>query len=273
MQVIEEFTQSKTGDDSLNEDKIVVTDYFIAVLDGVTSRRGQMLQGMTNGRFAVHTIAAEIARLPRNIDGHGAIAHLNERLRAISETAAAAENKTFGELLRRPAAAMVMYSRFRREIWRVADPAFMIDGTVNEKILPQEQNWCELRRAYIHARMAKGETEDYLRDNDNSWELLAPMMGVFNIFTNYDGEYGYGVLNGTPIPARHIDIYNADHAKEIVLASDGYPRVFSTFEETERFLQYVVTEDPLMYRLYPQVKSVRQGYVSFDDRSYIRFIP
>ena len=66
MQVIEEFTQSKTGDDSLNEDKIVVTDYFIAVLDGVTSRRGQMLQGMTNGRFAVHTIAAEIARLPRN---------------------------------------------------------------------------------------------------------------------------------------------------------------------------------------------------------------
>lgn len=273
MQVIEQFTQGKTGDDSLNEDKIVVTEHFIAVLDGVTSRRGQMLQGMTNGRFAAHVLAAEIARLPRQIEGRAAIAHLSERLLAAAETAAAAENKTFGELLRRPAAAVAIYSRMRREIWRVADPAFMIDGTVNEKEMALEENWCALRRAYIEARLAKGETEEFLRDNDNSWELLSPMMGEFKIFTNFAGPYGYGVINGTTVPDMHIDVYNADNAKEIVLASDGYPRVFATFEETERFLQYIVTEDPLMYRLFPQVKSVRKGYVSFDDRSYIRFMP
>jgi hypothetical protein len=273
MQVIEQFSQGKTGDDSLNEDKVVVTEYFIAVLDGVTSRRGQMLQGMTNGRFAAHTIAAEIARMPRNINARGAVDHLTERLRTHSEQVAASENKAFGDSLRRPAAAMVMYSRLRREIWRVADPAFMIDGTVNEKTFPQEQNWCDLRRAYIHARLAKGETEDFLRDNDQTWELLSPMMAEFKNFTNYAGPFGYGVLNGAHVPDMHVEVYNADHAREIVLASDGYPRVFSTFEETERFLQYVVTEDPLMYRLYPQVKSVKKGYVSFDDRSYVRFLP
>lgn len=273
MQVIEQFTQGKTGDDTLNEDKIVVAEHFVAVIDGVSSRRGQMLQGMTIGRFAAETIGAEISRLPRQIEARQAIDHLTERLKTISETAAAVENKSFGDALRRPACALVMYSRQRREIWRVADPTFMINGLSNTKAFPQEENWAQLRRAYICSRLAKGDPEDSLRDNDPTWELLSPMMAEFKVFTNYDGPFGYGVLNGTNVPDAHLEIFSADHAREIVLASDGYPYVASTLEETEKVLQYIVTEDPLMYRLYPQVKGVKPGYVSFDDRSYLRFIP
>lgn len=273
MQVIEQFTQGKTGDESLNEDKIVVDEHFIGVIDGVTSRRGQMLQGMTIGRFASETIASEIIRLPRQIEARQAIDHLTERLKSISETVAASENKSFGDTLRRPACALVMYSRYRREIWRVADPTFMINGLANTKSFLQEENWAQLRRAYICSRLAKGDSEDSLRDNDPTWELLSPMMGEFKVFTNYDGPFGYGVINGTRVPDAHVEIFNASHATEIVLASDGYPYVASTLEETEKTLQYVVTQDPLMYRLYPQVKGVKPGYVSFDDRTYIRFIP
>lgn len=274
MQVIEQFTQGKTGDETLNEDKFVVTEHFIAVLDGVTSRRGQMLQGMTNGRFATHTIATEIARLPRQIDARAAVDHLTERLKSISEAVAASENKVFSDTgMRRPAAALIMYSQARQEIWRVADPTFVIDGTVNEKSFPQETNWAELRRAYIHSRLATGSTEESLRDNDPTWELLSPMMGEFKVFTNYAGPFGYGVINGTPVPDVHVEVFSAFGAREIVLASDGYPYVARTLQETERVLQYIVTEDPLMYKLYPQVKGVKPGYESFDDRTYVRFLP
>ena len=273
MQVIEQFTQGKTGEEALNEDRIVVDEHFIAVIDGVSSRRGQILQGMTIGRFAAETVGTEILRLPRQIEARLAIDHLTERLKTISETAAAAENKAFGEALRRPACALVMYSRARREIWRVADPTFMINGIPNTKAFPQEDNWAQLRRAYICSRLAKGETEAALRDGDPTWDLLAPMMSEFKVFTNYDGPFGYGVVNGTRVPDVHIEIADAAHAREIVLASDGYPYVASTLEETEKVLQYVVTDDPLMYRHYPQVKGVKPGYVSFDDRTYIRFIP
>lgn len=273
MQVIEQFTQGKTGDETLNEDKIVVAEHFIAVIDGVTSRRGQMLQGMAIGRFAAETVGAEIARLPRQIEARQAIDHLTERLKTISETVCAAENKNFVEMLRRPACALVMYSRHRREIWRVADPTFVINGLVNTKAFLQEENWAQLRRAYICSRLAKGDAEETLRNGDPTWELLSPMMAEFKIFTNYDGPFGYGVLNGTRVPDAHVEVFSADHAQEVVLASDGYPYVASTLEETEKVLQYVVTDDPLMYRHYPQVKGVKPGYVSFDDRSYIRFIP
>ena len=273
MQIIEQFTQGKMGDEALNEDRIVIDEHFIAVIDGVTSRRGQMLQGMTIGRFAGETIAGEIARLPRQIEARQAIDHLTERLKSISEMVAASENKSFGESLRRPACALVMYSRARREIWRVADPTFMINGLVNTKSFPQEENWAQLRRAYICSRLAKGDSEDSLRNGDPTWELLAPMMSEFKVFTNYDGPFGYGVLNGTHVPDAHVEIFSAEHANEIVLASDGYPHVASTLAETENVLKYVVTEDPLMYRLYPQVKGVKPGFVSFDDRTYVRFLP
>ena len=276
MQVIEQFTQGKTGDDSLNEDNIIVTEDFIAVLDVATSRRGLTLRGMGNGRFAAQVVGAEIAALPPEIEARAAVDHLSEMLMREASAAAEAEGRPFAHTWDYPATALLVYSRARKEIWRVADSTFIVDGEPpHYRFFAQERTWCDLRRAWLQAQLSKGLSVEQLLENDGSWELLSPLIGELKIFANNDGvhsaPYGYGVINGHRVPDRCVEVYRAPDAKEIVFASDGYPEVLATLPLTEKALLDVVAQDPLMYRLQPQVKGVRKGWVSFDDRSYIRF--
>lgn len=270
MEVIEQFTAGKAGPDA-NEDAIAVSENFIGVFDGVTSRHGNTLLGASNGRFAACFLTDALAKLPKEITGPDAVASLNKALLAEGKKAAAEEGKEFTEIWSYPAAALLVYSRARREIWRVADSTFILNGKAHYRSFPQEETWAQLRRAFIHAKLAKGMTEQQLLDEDPSWNLLTPIISELKVFANHTGPFGYGVLNGSEVPATHIEVFDASAAGEIVFASDGYPEVFGTLEDTEAHIAKVLAEDPLMYKLYPQVKGVRKGHVSFDDRSYIRF--
>jgi glycerophosphoryl diester phosphodiesterase len=58
----------------------------------------------------------------------------------------------------------------------------------------------------------------------------------------------------------------------VILASDGYPELFDTLQETEEHLQKIIQEDPLCYKLQSLTKAVYPGQCSYDDRSYIRFV-
>lgn len=273
MKIIEQFTQGKTGDEAKNEDCIAVTNDFIAVFDGVTSRAAFTLGGTSTGVFASRTLAKAIKKLSADIDGPAAVASLNKTLKDASEAAAKKEGQVFADTWAWPGAALLVYSRARNEIWRVADSTFVMDGKANYKFFPQELTVADLRRTFICAKLAKGMTEAQLLDEDISWDLITPIIREFKIFANYDGPFGYGVLNGSVIPKTHIEIFTVGNTKEIILASDGYLEVFGTLAETESVLKKIVATDPLMYKLHPQVKGVRKGHLSFDDRSYIRFQP
>lgn len=276
MRVIEEFLQGKTGDEALNEDRIAVTDHFVGLFDGATSRAGVPLAGMTLGRFASQAVAEELQRLPAGIDARGAIDHLTQALRQRTEEAAAAEGRNFDADWSAPATAALIYSKARGEIWRVADSTFIVDGgEPNMRFFAQERVWCDLRRAWLQAQMVRGHSVEDLLENDRSWQMLSALIGELKVFANSDHAmahpYGFGVLNGAHVPDRYIEVYDAADAQEIVFASDGYPEVLRDLQATEDALRRTIAEDPLMYRIHPQVKGVRHGWVSYDDRSYIRF--
>jgi hypothetical protein len=273
LEVIEEFTQSKSGDEALNEDRIVVTDDFIAVIDGATSRAGAGLQGMSGGRFAALVLLEGIKEMPPRLSARAAIDRLTLRLEDHTRTAAAAEKKELKDPWSFPAAALLVYSRYMGEIWRVADSTYVVDGAAHAHTFPQEEIWCKLRHACLCAKLAKGATEEELSEKDPTWDILTPLISELKVFANYDGPYGYGVMNGAKVPDRHIEIFDAGDAREIIFASDGYPDVLPTLAETETQLKSLIAQDPLMYKLSPQVKGVKKGGVSFDDRSYIRFRP
>ena len=69
-----------------------------------------------------------------------------------------------------------------------------------------------------------------------------------------------------------IDIYDIPAGTEIILASDGYPYLENTLEASESKLKYILENDPLCYTLYKSTKGIQKGNVSFDDRSYVRFV-
>lgn len=58
---------------------------------------------------------------------------------------------------------------------------------------------------------------------------------------------------------------------DIVLASDGYPFLEPTLDQSERALAELKASDPHLISRFPTTKGFEPGLDSFDDRAYLRF--
>lgn len=80
----------------------------------------------------------------------------------------------------------------------------------------------------------------------------------------------YAVIDGFEIPTDKVKILRA--GREVVLASDGYPLLASTLDESEKLLHEQLKNDPLCINSFKATKGLMKGNVSFDDRAYVRFL-
>ena len=72
-----------------------------------------------------------------------------------------------------------------------------------------------------------------------------------------------------------VKIWTVPLGAEVVLASDEYPQLCRTLEESEAKLREIIAEDPLCLGGgggKAGVKGIMEGMESFDDRSYVRVI-
>jgi glycerophosphoryl diester phosphodiesterase len=67
-----------------------------------------------------------------------------------------------------------------------------------------------------------------------------------------------------------IKTIDVSRAREIVLATDGYPFLKPTLAESEAALRELLRKDPMLVTLYQATKGIMQGNCSFDDRAYLR---
>ena len=81
------------------------------------------------------------------------------------------------------------------------------------------------------------------------------------------------MLDGFFSDYQHVQIVNLpDTPTEVVLASDGYPQLHPTLEETEEALALQLRHDPLMVSTCRATKPLIAGNLSFDDRSFLRIL-
>lgn len=268
MKIIEQFTQGKFDDDSRNEDKIIVTDNFIAMLDGATSKRCPLLGGRAGGRFAVDSAPAVFASMPAEMTAADAVVALSRALRA--------QGDAYRDLLtgvEPPTYGMVVYSRARREVWRVGDLHFRLGAKdYPGSKLVDEINYAA-RALMVDIALRSGMTEAEIMKNDVGRDFIQPALDRQHFLANRSGTYCYGVIDGRDVPAEFIEVYDAADTSEIVLATDGYPVTLPTLAESEAYLADVLRDDPLMYKKHKGSKGLQTGQVSFDDRAYIRFTP
>lgn len=268
MKLIEQFICGKKKDATLCEDVIVTGDDFFAVIDGATGKSCPDIAGKTGGRFAAETIAQALGSLPADMHAQEAVRHLTGILRA-----ATAVHMTVTDKIEKPSCSLAVYSRIRREIWRVGDIGILLDGTAHMAPKRIDDVTSRARALMIETLLAQGMTVADLQADDKGRAFILPLLQQQHLFANRadDCVFGYGVMNGDDIPEKYIDVLPVQDAKEAVLASDGYPVLFSTQAQTEDFLQDVLRNDPLLYKGYPSTKGLQAGQVSFDDRSYLRF--
>jgi hypothetical protein len=265
MSIIESYCQGKTKNPLECEDILVIGKDFYAVIDGVTSKSSIKRDGKTLGRFCAELLHKEILSLDKNADWNEALFALNDAVK-----------KAYGDFTPsyedRMQACVIIYSKAKGEIWSYGDCQLMINQRVFDHSKSIDKVTEGLRALVISTYLQEGGDKEALFENDIGREAILPYLKKQSLFANKDGYFGYGVIDGTGINSSLVKRYMVKSGDFVVLASDGYPRIFQSLEESEEYLRWAMEIDPLSIKENMQTKMKKRENLSFDDRTYLSFI-
>ena len=263
------------------EDGMVITDDFIAVIDGSTSKTPKHLNpDMKNGRYAMMLISEYIReelKADASVDDfcQGVTAYIYNKV----YEKLGVEERLKEHPEERLTASAILYSRIRNEVWMVGDCQAIIDGKLYENGKPYEEEIARERVELIKQGLSPAEA----RKQIEPLLIKAMLSGQNQNYTVIDGFpiYREGVkvvaLKTKPVSSS-IETYFQEQMKpvsspnEVVLASDGYPFLKPTLAASEAALAEQIANDPQNIRSFIATKGIVEGNKSFDDRTYIRFI-
>jgi len=271
MKVIEQFISSKTRYLSDCEDSIFVSDDFAAVIDGVTGKSTRKYNGESSGKACSQLLKKALEDLPIKSDAYQAVAFLTSRVFSMYKELGIAE-----QLIHLPAerasACIVIYSRFKNEIWMVGDCQCQVDTISYSNTKSIDTLLSGIRSLYIQTELTLGKSVDDLLINDTGREFIMPLLKRQSMFQNSlkKNEFNYGVIDGFKVPRSEIKVFKLSDPTQIILTTDGYPCLLETLDLSEKYLKKLLRVDPLCFRQFKTTKGLQPANISFDDRAYLR---
>ena len=288
MKIIESSIIGKKSPEAC-EDGMVVTDDFIAVIDGSTSKTPKHLNpDMKNGRYAMMLISEYIQeelKADASVDDfcQGVTAFIYNKV----YEKLGVEERLKEHPEERLTASAILYSRTRNEVWMVGDCQAIIAGKLYENGKPYEQEIARKRVELIEQGLSPAEA----RKQIEPLLIKAMLSGQNQTYTVIDGfpiyREGVKVVSVSDscsvqdsVPASDTvpcsDSVSASgtisvSSSEIVLASDGFPFLKPTLAASEAALAEQIANDPQNIHSFIATKGIVEGNKSFDDRTYIRF--
>ena len=289
MKIIESSIIGKKSPEAC-EDGMVVTDDFIAVIDGSTSKTPKHLNpDMKNGRYAMMLISEYIReelKADASVDDfcQGVTVYIYNKV----YEKLGVEERLKEHPEERLTASAILYSRTRNEVWMVGDCQAIIAGKLYENGKPYEEKIARKRVELIEQGLSPAEA----RKQIEPLLIEAMLSGQNQTYTVIDGfpiyREGVKVVSVSDsssvqdsVPASDSvpcsDSASASNtipssSSEIVLASDGYPFLKPTLAASEAALAEQIANDPQNIRSFIATKGIVEGNKSFDDRTYIRFV-
>lgn len=289
MKIIESSIIGKKSPEAC-EDGMVVTDDFIAVIDGSTSKTPKHLNpDMKNGRYAMMLISEYIQeelKADASVDDfcQGVTAYIYNKV----YEKLGVEERLKEHPEERLTASAILYSRTRNEVWMVGDCQAIIDGKLYENGKPYEQEIARKRVELIEQGLSPAEA----RKQIEPLLIKAMLSGQNQTYTVIDGfpiyREGVKVVSVSDSSSVQDSVPASDSvpcsdsasasgtipssSSEIVLASDGYPFLKPTLAASEAALAEQISNDPQNIRSFIATKGIVEGNKSFDDRTYIRFV-
>lgn len=270
--VEEQFVQSKTGSLKDCEDSIHISDHFIAVIDGATSHTTRTWNGETGGKVATKIIGRAFNETPPDVTAREAADLMTAMIRAVYE-----ESNLLETVKKNPsqriAASFAAISLFQQEVWIIGDCQCLLGSQYLSNPRVVDQILSRVRALFLEVEIQKGRTIEELCQNEKGRAFIMPLLKGHTIFQNNLSvpEYGYSAVDGFDIPAAGITVQTIPFdVDDIILASDGYPVLKDNLKETETMLQDILQKDPLLFREYKSTKGRFKGYVSFDDRAFVK---
>ena len=269
MHIIEQSVIGKYPDSALCEDGLFISEHFVAIVDGATSKGKLRWSGHTAGRHACTILLQALAGLPADIAGEAAITRLNQSLTAAGELFHQELARSHVERLM---ASIVIYSAVRRQVWSFGDCQYCINQNYYKEEKKTDTLLSEVRSFALEAELAAGRTLADLQSRDVGRELIMPFLELQSQFANRGEDWRFAVLDGFAIDLRDVHAVDVPPGSEVILASDGYPELEPTLAASEAALEAVRREDPLCMSRFKSTKGFVAGQLSFDDRAYVRFI-
>lgn len=278
------------------EDGMVVTDDFIAVIDGSTSKTPKHLYpDMKNGRYAMMLISEYIReelKADASVDDfcQGVTAFIYNKV----YEKLGVEERLKEHPEERLTASAILYSRTRNEVWMVGDCQAIIDGKLYENGKPYEEKIARKRVELIEQGLSPAEA----RKQIEPLLIKAMLSGQNQTYTVIDGfpiyREGVKIVSVSDSSSVQGSVSSSDScsvqdpvscsgsasasdtipssSSEIVLASDGYPFLEPTLAASEAALAEQIANDPQNIHSFIATKGIVEGNKSFDDRTYIRFV-
>lgn len=272
------------------EDGMVVTDDFIAVIDGSTSKTPKHLNpDMKNGKYAMMLISEYIReelKADASVDDfcQGVTAYIYNKV----YEKLGVEERLKEHPEERLTASAILYSRTRNEVWMVGDCQAIIDGKLYENGKPYEEKIARKRVELIEQGLSPAEA----RKQIEPLLIEAMLSGQNRTYTVIDGfpiyQEGVKVVSVSDSCSVQDTVPVSDSvpcsdsvsasgtifvsSSEIVLASDGYPFLEPTLAASEAALAEQIANDPQNIHSFIATKGIVEGNKSFDDRTYIRFV-
>ncbi len=263
MKILEQFIKGKSPDESLCEDKFFCNENFIVVADGVTAKDDVLFDGETGGKVAARLVCEAASDFEYDIDVSRAVDIMTRKVGELYD-----ETKE----IRSAAASVIIYSKYRNEIWSIGDCQCIINGELFTHGKEIDRIVSDMRSLVLEIARREGVSSDELSKNDIGRTFILPVIKKQRIFANSEGRFSYGVIDGNKVHKKDIDIHKLKSGDEVVLASDGYPELCTTLKESEEKLQKELKNNPLCDGDYRSTKGLQENNVSFDDRTYVRFI-
>ena len=295
MKIIESSIIGKKSPEAC-EDGMVVTDDFIAVIDGSTSKTPKHLNpDMKNGRYAMMLISEYIReelKADASVDDfcQGVTAFIYNKV----YEKLGVEERLKEHPEERLTASAILYSRTRNEVWMVGDCQAIIDGKLYENGKPYEEKIARKRVELIEQGFSPAEA----RKQIEPLLIKAMLSGQNQTYTVIDGfpiyREGVKVVSVSDSSSVQDSVSPSDScsvqdpvscsgsasasdtipssSSEIVLASDGYPFLKPTLAASEAALAEQIANDPQNIHSFIATKGIVEGNKSFDDRTYIRFV-
>ena len=295
MKIIESSIIGKKSPEAC-EDGMVVTDDFIAVIDGSTSKTPKHLNpDMKNGRYAMMLISEYIReelKADASVDDfcQGVTAFIYNKV----YEKLGVEERLKEHPEERLTASAILYSRTRNEVWMVGDCQAIIAGKLYENGKPYEEKIARKRVELIEQGLSPAEA----RKQIEPLLIKAMLSGQNQTYTVIDGfpiyREGVKVVSLSDSSSVQDSVSSSDScsvqdpvscpgsasasdtipssSSEIVLASDGYPFLKPTLAASETALAEQIANDPQNIHSFIATKGIVEGNKSFDDRTYIRFV-
>lgn len=275
MNILEQHIVGKSGERQC-EDAYAITDNFIVIADGSTSKSNltPLEHDLTHGQIAARTVCDFVKTCAPDIDVTSFCEKVTATLRrqykifrpelTMQHFAAYPEDRF--------TCSAIIYSLYRQEIWMIGDCHCLI---INKKGLtpayydnpkPMEAILAARRAEIIKKLLADGMTIDEIRKDDQGRAAIIADLKESMKAQNHE----YAVIDGFAIPMKKVKVISTHDASELILASDGYPKLFSSLSESESYLQEILCKDPLLINKYQATKCWHPNNASFDDRCYVR---